>query len=188
MRLFVAIDIDSRMRSEIAAVQQRLKQDLNLSGRQVKWVDPEQIHLTLKFMGQVDDREITRVCDTVTRTTAAFEPFEFQVRGLGVFGRPARVVWAGIASCPPLLQLQSQLDRQLTELGGPVENRPFTGHLTVCRVKNAAAGHALAAAVSAYADEFFGTIAVDEVVLYQSHLDSSGPQYAAVTRASLKSR
>lgn len=185
MRLFVAIDIDPSVRVAIEKVQQRLKRELNLSGRQVKWAAPEHIHLTLKFLGQVDDRDVMRICDAVTRTTAEFESFDFQVKGVGVFGRPARVVWAGISLCSPLLRLQTELDRKLTELGAPIENRPFAGHLTLCRVKNASAGRVLADAVGEYAEEFFGTVGAGEVVVYQSTLSSDGPEYSVVSRAAL---
>ena len=186
MRLFVAIDIDSQVRAGIATIQRQLKRDLNLSGREVKWVDPEHIHLTLKFLGEVDDRDVTCICDAVTRVTAEFEPFDFQVKGLGVFGHPARVVWAGITLCSPLLRLQTELDRRLTELGGPMDNRSFAGHLTLCRVKNASAGRVLAESVNAYAEEFFGTVGADEVVVYHSQLSSGGPEYSVVSRAALK--
>ncbi len=187
MRLFVAIDIDPQVRAGIEKIQRRLKRDLDLSDRSVKWVDPEHIHLTLKFLGEVDDRDVTSICDAVTRTTATFEPFDFQVKGLGVFGRPARVVWAGISLPAPLLRLQTELDRRLTELGGPMDHRSFAGHLTLCRVKNASAGHVLAEAVNDYAEAFFGTVGAGEVVVYHSHLSSRGPEYSVVSRAAMTS-
>ena len=186
MRLFVAIDISSQVRDRIEQVQRRLRKACNLSDRAVKWVDPSLIHLTLKFMGEVDDRDVTSVCDVVTRTAAEFAPFEFEVKGLGVFGRPARVVWAGISRCEPLFQLQAKLDRELTQLGGPVDNRVFAGHLTLCRVKNASAGHVLSDAVGAFGDELLGTVAASEVVVYHSQLTSDGPVYTAASRATLK--
>ncbi len=186
MRLFVAIDISPQVRDRIKQVQRQLQKECNLPDRAVKWVRPEQIHLTLKFMGEVDDRDVTSVCDVVTRTAAEFGPFEFKVKGLGVFGRPARVVWAGISRCESLLALQAKLDRELTRLGGPIENRPFAGHLTLCRVKNTSAGRVLADAVAGYGDELFGTVAAPEVIVYHSQLTSDGPVYTAASRAALK--
>jgi 2'-5' RNA ligase len=186
MRLFVAIDISRQVRDRIERIQRQLQKDLNLSGKAVKWVRPELIHLTLKFMGDVDDRDVTSVCDVVTRTAAEFGPFEFEVAGLGVFGRPARVVWAGISQCEPLMGLQAKLDRQLTQLGGPMDNRAFAGHLTLCRVKNASAGRVLADAIGTYANESLGSVSADKVLVYQSVLSSEGPEYSVVSRARLK--
>jgi 2'-5' RNA ligase len=186
MRLFAAIDIDEGVRQGIAGVQKRLKEQLNLSGRQVKWVEPAQIHLTVKFLGEVRDDQITRVCDTLRRTSEHFSSFDFEVRGLGAFGHPARVVWAGISPCPALIALQRELEAQFEKLGWERENRPFEGHLTVCRVKNAKAGDQLAQAAQTYENEIFGQVSASEVVLYQSILGAGGPLYNVVSRASLK--
>ena len=186
MRLFVAVDISPPVRERIEQIQQQLRKETNLSDKAVTWVRPDLIHLTLKFMGEVDDRDVTGVCDAVTRTAGQFGPFEFEVAGLGVFGRPARVVWAGISRCEPLLQLQAQLDRELTRRGGPMDNRPFAGHLTLCRVKNTSAGRVLAAAVDRYAEESLGTVSAEDVRIYQSVLSRGGPEYSVVSRAKLK--
>ncbi|MHC4882547.1 MAG: RNA 2',3'-cyclic phosphodiesterase [Planctomycetota bacterium] len=165
MRLFVAVDINSQVRDRIEQVQQYLKRELNLKGRDVKWVRPEQkIHLTLKFLGEVRDAAITQVCDVVTRTAARCEGFEMQVRGLGVFGNPARVVWAGIEPCPALMTLQAELESEFEKIGWDKEGRAFAGHLTLCRVKNAAAGRKIAQAVEAVKDEIFGSVWVDQAV------------------------
>lgn len=186
MRLFVAIDIEPHVRVRIKQIQNRLAQTLDLSDKQVKWVHPEQIHLTLKFLGDVKDKLLTQVCDVVKRTASEFECFDFEVRGLGAFGRPARVVWAGMSACPPMMQLQTELESRFAELGWDPESRPFAGHLTLCRVKNVSAGRVLADAVEPYQDETLGQVSVTEIVLYQSQLTSAGPCYTAVCRAALR--
>ena len=186
MRLFAAIDIDSHVRKRIANVQDRLKRELNLRGHQVKWVRPDLIHLTVKFLGEVPDKDVTRVCDVVTRTAAEFSGFDLQVRGMGVFGRPARVVWVGCEPCPALTGLQNELEEQFDRIGWPKENRPFAGHLTLCRIKSVAAGKQLSQAVEAYKDEVFGTISVTELLLFESRLSSTGPEYTVVCTGTLK--
>lgn len=186
MRLFAAIDIDTETRQRIADVQQRLDEELRLSRAQVKWVDPQQIHLTLKFLGEVPDDTVTRVCDVLTRTAAGFEPFEFEVRGVGLFGRPARIVWAGIVPCPVLNRLQDQLESACDRIGWPRENRPFVGHLTICRVKNVSAARKLQEAVEPIADTYFGNVYAERLVLYQSRLSGKGPEYTVVSTAPLK--
>ena len=186
MRLFVAIDIEPHVRVRIKQIQNRLARELDLSDKQVKWVHPERIHLTLKFLGDVNDASLTGVCDVVKRTASEFESFDFEAKGLGVFGRPARIVWAGISDCPSLMRLQSKLQERFSELGWAEENKAFAGHLTLCRVKNASAGRKLADAVGQYKNEPLGLVAATEVVLYQSQLSSAGPLYTAVCRAALK--
>ena len=186
MRLFAAIDIDSQVRDRIEQIQQQLQRDLNLRGREVKWVRPEQIHLTLKFLGEVRDDRITQVCETVIQTAAQFDNFDMQVRGMGVFGHPARVVWAGIEPCPPLKSLQTAMESAFETIGWKKEQRAFAGHLTVCRVKTAAAGKKLAVAIDRYSDEIFGTVWIDKAVLYESRLSSAGPEYSVVCTAPLK--
>jgi 2'-5' RNA ligase len=186
MRLFAAIDIDSQIRDRMEQIQLQLQRDLHLRGREVKWVRPEQIHLTLKFLGEVRDEMVTQVCETVTQTASQFDNFDMQVRGIGVFGRPARVVWAGIEPCPPLIKLQAALDDAFEKIGWDKEQRAFAGHLTVCRVKTAAAGKRLAATIDQRHDEMLGTVWVDKVVLYESRLSSSGPEYSVVSTAPLK--
>lgn len=186
MRLFAAIDIEPQAQSRIESIQQQLKHVLNLSGKEVRWVRPEQIHLTLKFLGEVPDRVVTQVCDVMMRTAAECDGFDFRIQGLGVFGRPARVVWAGCELPPELIKLQTQLENGFEQIGWDKENRPFSGHLTICRVKSAAAGCKLAETVQAYPDEFIGTVSVDQWVLYESRLSRTGPEYNAVCTATLK--
>ena len=186
MRLFAAIDIEPQVQDRIERVQQRLKRDLKLYGKEVRWVRPEQLHLTLKFLGEVRDSLIPQVCDVITQTASEYQGFDLRIQGLGVFGRPARVVWAGCQVPPELIRIQTRLENEFEKIGWDKENRPFAGHLTICRVKNAATGRSLAKAVEAYADEFIGSVSVDQLVLYESRLSQTGPEYNAVCTAPLK--
>ena len=186
MRLFAAIDIEPQVQHRINRTQRRLKRDLNLSGQEVRWVRPEQLHLTLKFLGDVRDSAITQVCDVMTRTARECEGFDLRIQNLGVFGRPARVIWAGCEVPPELIKIQTQLENEFEKIGWDKERRPFAGHLTLCRVKSAAAGRSLAKAVEAYADELFGSVSIDQLVLYESQLGRTGPEYNAVCTAPLK--
>lgn len=186
MRLFAAIDIEPEVMQRIEQIQKRIQRQLNLARRDVKWVRPDQIHLTLKFLGEVRDDAVTQVCDIITRAAAETEGFELQVQGVGVFGRPVRIVWAGIEPCPALMKLQAKLENEYEAIGWKKESRAFTGHLTICRVKNASAGRKIAGIIEAYQDEAFGPVSVDKLVLYESHLSPAGPEYSAVCTAPLK--
>ena len=186
MRLFAAIDIAPQIQDRIERIQQQLNRDLKLSGNEVRWVQPGQVHLTLKFLGEMRDNLITQVCDVVTRTASEYESFDLRIHGLGVFGRPARVVWVGCQVPPELMKIQTRLENEFEKIGWDKEHRPFAGHLTICRVKSPAAGRSLAKAVESYADEVIGSVSVDRLVLYESQLSRTGPEYNAVCTASLR--
>ena len=83
----------------------------------IKWVDPELIHLTLKFIGDVPDRDINELCAIVSDVAAGYNGFSVDVNGLGYFGSPPRVAWLGVQSPPELIELQKQLDERLSMTG-----------------------------------------------------------------------
>ena len=186
MRLFIAIDMDSAVLERVAALQKKLREATRLSGGQVTWVRPEQMHLTLKFLGPVEDNDVSRVCATAQETANRYEAFELACQGVGVFGHPARVVWAGVDGGTSLKGMQRELDERFTQAGWAAENRAFAAHLTLCRVKSASAGFALAAAIEPFADEVFGSVWADSVAVYESRLNSSGPEYSVVSRSPLR--
>ena len=91
MRLFIAIDIDDDIRAEIGKVQQKLMRRISAGGSAIKWVDPELMHLTLKFAGDVPDCDINELCAVVSEVVGKYDRFSFDIKGLGCFGSPARV-------------------------------------------------------------------------------------------------
>ncbi len=186
MRLFVALDMDAAVLERLGAVQKSLRQQTGLSGREVKWVRPEQMHLTLKFLGPVEDNDVTRVCAMVQQTANRHEAFELSCRGVGVFGRPARVVWAAAEGGQTLTAMQRELDARFTQAGWAAENRAFTAHLTLCRVKSAAAGRTLAEAIVPFEQDVFGSVWVDSIAVYESRLSAAGPTYHVVSRSPLR--
>jgi 2'-5' RNA ligase len=186
MRLFIAIDMDEAVLEHAAAMQKTLRKAVTLRSGEVKWVHPEQMHLTLKFLGPVEDDDVSRVCAAVQETANHYDAFELTCRSVGVFGHPARVVWAGIDGGPILKQMQHELDDRFTRAGWAAENRAFTAHLTLCRIKSASAGFALAAAIEPYSETLFGNVWVDSIVVYESRLSAAGPAYYVVSRSPLR--
>lgn len=186
MRLFIALDMDAAVLERMEALQEMLRQAAGLGSREAKWVRPEQMHLTLKFLGPVEDSDVTQVCAMVQETASRYEAFELTCKGVGVFGRPARVVWAGCEGGRTLAEMQRELDRRFTQAGWAAENRAFTAHLTLCRIKSAAAGFALTEASVPFEKEVFGSVWVDSVAVYESCLTSAGPDYRVVSRAPLR--
>ncbi len=182
MRCFIAIDIDEETRAGLHDVQQEIAAQANIRKSDVKWVHPESMHLTLKFLGEIKDREVVDVCNIVRAVTSRHKTFNFSIREVGHFGgRSARVLWVGAGlECPELAQLQQDLEKKLDTAGWPKENRKFSGHLTLGRVRNTKAGFELAQLTEQYKDFDLGTIRCHEVTVYQSQLKPEGPIYTAL--------
>ncbi|MBM4024432.1 MAG: RNA 2',3'-cyclic phosphodiesterase [Planctomycetes bacterium] len=179
MRCFIAIDIPEEIRAELADLQKELAQQVDIHKGDVKWVEPESMHLTLKFLGEVPDPQIVEICNIAKDVASRHEAFDFAVREAGSFGgRSARVLWMGAGlDCPALLELQQELEEELAEAGWPKEGRQFSGHLTLCRIRNSKAGEKLGRMVEQYKDYDLGTVRAASIVVYESRLTPQGPMY-----------
>jgi len=182
MRLFIAIDIDEEIRKALGNLQRQLQRKADFGRGDVKWVKPELIHLTLKFLGDVDDKKAPLVCDTVKDVAGRHESFELNIESVGYFGgRSAKVLWVGTsADRNKLFDLHKDLDERLALAGFPAEGREFSGHLTLCRIKSSAAGFKLAAASEDFKDLRLGVMSADSVSVYQSQLTPAGPVYTVL--------
>jgi 2'-5' RNA ligase len=145
-------------------------------------VRPDNIHLTLKFLGEIKDEKSVDVCNIVKEVTGRHKSFELDIEQVGHFGgRSARVLWVGMGDGrEDLLKLQKDLDEQLASAGWPKEGREFSGHLTLCRIRNPKAGFKLAEISEGYKDLNLGTLSADSVSVYQSQLTPKGPIYTVL--------
>lgn len=182
MRVFIAIDLDEQVRKALGELQRNLCAKTDLNEKDVKWVDPEIMHLTLKFLGEIKDAELAEVCRTAGQVADRHQGFELQIQSVGTFGgKSPRVLWVGTGQgSEPLAKLQKDLETALGKLGFGQEKRQFTGHLTLCRIKNPKAGAELAKAAKEYCDAKLGISFVDAVTVYQSQLTGQGPIYTAM--------
>jgi len=182
MRCFIAIDIGERIRGALSDLQQQLQSKADIKKSDVKWVRPESIHLTLKFLGEVKDEKIVDVCNIVKDVVSRHKSFELDIESVGYFGgKSARVLWVGTGrGRENLRRLQKDLEQQLALAGWPEETREFAGHLTLCRVRNSKAGVKLAAMSEDYKDFKLGIIPADSVSVYQSQLRPTGPIYTVL--------
>ena len=182
MRVFIAIDIDEQIRKALGNLQDELRSKVDIKKSDVKWVNPDNMHLTLKFLGEIKDQEAVDICSITKEVASRHESFELDVETVGHFGgRSARVLWVGTGqNRDNLLQLQGDLGEQLASAGWPKETRKFSGHLTLCRVRNSKAGVKLAQVTEEYKDFKLGTIWADSVSVYQSQLTPKGPVYTVL--------
>ena len=185
MRLFVALDLDDDSRRAIAALQHRVAETLG-ADRSIKTVDPAKMHLTLAFLGEIADRDVPAIVDTlsidivVARFAAVFQ-------GLGVFpprGAP-RILWLGVGDgSAEIVEVQQVVASRLGGLGIALEPRPFHPHLTLARWRTSRPADR-PRVLSAESRGAVASVNVDHVTLYQSRLSSAGPAYTALTRANL---
>lgn len=171
------------MKSAIADLRKRFR-DVD---RAVRWTRPEQMHLTLKFLGDVSDAQLPAVCEAVRAAAARQSPLELTAAGVGCFpgGGPVRVLWVGVGDTSRgLMSCQAAAESAVEPLGFPREARAFSAHLTLGRVKDASASARIRQVLPKVS---FGPVvqAVDEIVLYESQLSSAGSRYVAVCRAPL---
>jgi 2'-5' RNA ligase len=186
MRLFVAVDLSEEARRQIAVQQQRIAAALGGTTGSLKWVRAEQAHLTLVFLGSVNDTLVPSVVEALGRDVER-PPFEMILDGVGVFpprGAP-RVLWVGVAAgASELNDLQRLMAERVTALGIGLEDRPFRPHLTLGRwriSRSADRDRALAAAPSGA----IARVPVEGATLYESRLSSSGASHLARARANL---
>lgn len=183
MRLFVALELDDSVRRALGAALETLARRV----QGVKWVRPETIHITLKFLGEMKDSDLPRIAEAVAECAKAAAPSRLDFRGLGAFpnaDRP-RVVWAG-ASEPvnpgALARLSGNLDAALAPFGAKRENRAFKAHATLGRVRRPKSMPELARSLRQMAEEPFGQMEAAEIVLMQSDLTPKGPVYKPLSR------
>ncbi len=188
MRCFIAIDIDEQIRRGLTILQNKLQSDADVKKGDVKWVDPDAMHLTLKFLGEIKDDQLADVCNITKDVAGRHKNFELEVESVGCFGgKSARVLWVGTGQgCENLLQLQKDLEQQMASGGWPPESREFTGHLTLCRIRNSNAGLKLAQLAEKYKDYKLGTMPADSLSVYQSDLTPKGPIYTLLCNCKLQ--
>jgi RNA 2',3'-cyclic 3'-phosphodiesterase len=187
VRAFVAIELPEH----IAAVLGRFQEELKALGLSLRWTRPENIHLTLKFLGEMPESDLSGICDAVDETARVHGPITLAAKGIGVFPniRRPNVLWTGIAGQTEILTvLQRDLDVRLHELlGTGLEKRRFTGHLTLGRVKGRPDPKRLIRAMETFGSLETESFTADGVCLFSSRLMASGPVYTRIMKASLAS-
>jgi 2'-5' RNA ligase len=182
MRCFIAIDIDEKIRNALSDLQQQLQSGIDVKKSDLKWVNPQNMHLTLKFLGEIEDAKVVEICNIVKAAADRHKSFELDIESVGHFGgKSARVLWVGTGKGGEnLLELQKDIEKSLALAGWPEETREFSGHLTLCRIRKPAAGVNLARVSEDYKDFKLGTIQADSVSVYQSQLKPTGPVYTVL--------
>ncbi len=192
IRTFIAIELDEATQRALASVQAQLKRERGASA--VRWVAPANIHITLKFLGDVVAAQLPAVQAAVTQACAQVTPFTLTLGGLGAFpsAQRANVIWVGAQGQIELAaQLAQRMDEACAALGFAREERPFTAHLTLGRVGREASprDRQLISAMLAQAKVGeVGVVRVERLSVMQSRLQAGGSAYTRLSAVELTSQ
>ena len=184
IRAFIAIELPD----EITAFIHKIQEGLRSYGFKARWVRPENIHLTLKFLGDINNEDIKKAGDAIISAAGENASMSLGAKGIGFFPgvKRSRVIWTGIAGqTKELTDLQKTLDGKLDTVGFPKEKRPFKGHLTIARIKRKIDARRLVDAMKEFGRFESKTFIADEVVLFKSELKPSGAVYSKLMSAAL---
>lgn len=187
-RLFIAIELDKAAVKGLERFCDRLQTEYNLDDRAIKWVKAGSMHLTLKFLGDVDDRDIPSVCNALNQVTSQFDPFDFEIANCGCFPPKgaARILWAGInEGQEDLKALAEAIDMAYNELGFTLENKPYRAHLTLARIKQAKVGFEVREAVETIKPFSLTHQSAGQIAVIESTRTRNGPEYTLMHHAQL---
>ena len=180
MRTFIAVKVVPE------AKLQALRQGLSHMGKAVKAVTDAQMHVTLRFLGEIDPNSVPDLTRAIETATDGVEPFTMELQGIGAFPNAARpsVIWAGLTGADPLETIVASLSAELEELGIEPERRPWSAHLTLARVKFRPPRE-LAELFEKHRDTVLGRVPVRSIELIKSELTPQGPVYTDLASVTL---
>jgi RNA 2',3'-cyclic 3'-phosphodiesterase len=184
IRTFIAVPVTPQIRQAAA----KLSELLRGAAGDVKWVESENLHWTLQFLGDVDTLEIPAVCSAVSTAVAEVDSFDLEARGAGAFPAPdrPRTLWIGAgAGAQAMVALHGAIQRKLNRLGYRAEQRRFVPHITLGRAGRKSPPRPLVRELAGLAEFDAGSMLVNEVTVFASKLTSEGPQYEVLARAPL---
>jgi len=189
IRSFIAVELPDELKSELTRLEARLKSGGRLG---VKWVDPDGIHLTLKFLGSIAADRVEEITKVVEEAAQGMSSFRLRVKELGVFPNPkrAQVAWVGLSGeVDKLIRLQKRIESGLAPLGFAPETRSFKPHLTLARLRNHTSPDERQRFGQLIAQTTFESacaIEVDAVFLMKSQLTREGAIYTRISSVRLE--
>lgn len=177
-RIFIAVKIEPG--KTLSGMISSLKSGLR--NENIKWTNPENIHITLSFLGDTEEEMINAVSAMLKEKFEGFGKFELVIKGSGVFKSLAdpRVIWTGIEPSPGLISLNEAILNGLKNTGIKIENRPFNPHLTLGRIKTVKDKNVLKSLLEKYRNSEIQKTIIDEVILFESILLNTGPIYKPI--------
>jgi len=187
MRAFIAVELPEDIRGSLARIQEKLK----TAQADVKWVEPQNIHLTIKFLGERDDKKIEKIMQILEETASDKKAFQACICSIGVFPKVdfPRVIWLGIDKGDSEIKtIAKELEEKIAKIGIPKEERPFSSHITIGRTKSALNRENLVQCLKKTANDFEMErleFNITRLTLFKSTLGPKGPTYEALKVANL---
>ncbi len=183
-RGFISIDIQPTQL--IYEFEQKIRQ----SNADVKLVDPEILHITLKFLGDVAIEDQETIYHSIKEAIVAFQPFKISLHGTGVFPNQnyIKVIWIGIDGSEPIKKLAEVINKKLETLGFPLEKKEFLPHLTIGRMRTTKNKQQLLSIIDQYATTLFGVQEISTITFKKSDLTPYGPRYTTLHSLQLTRR
>lgn len=188
MRTFIAIELPPEIKDFLSQIQERLKK----SGADVKWVAPENIHLTLKFLGETNEKKIDRISEIMQEVARDKSAFSIRLSSLGAFPKinSPRVIWVGVdQGGSESKEIAAELEEKIAKVGIPKEDRPFSSHITIGRTRSNLNLEKLVQELNNVGKDFREEIPefrVGNLTFFKSTLTPKGPIYNPLNVASLK--
>ncbi len=190
LRAFIAACLPQDVREELRQLQRQLEERVRLRPNPIRWTPPDQIHLTLRFLGNIQANEVESLAAALRQATTGIGPIPLSVRTLGAFPswRRPSVIWVGLhGELEPLLDLQARVERHSAPHGTHSETRAFHPHLTLGRVRPQAPGAGRIGEALSEAAVHFGAWQWEEIALIRSQLTPRGSVYTALANFKLLS-
>jgi len=181
MRLFFAVLLEDHTKRRVGLMQESMKR--TLAGQRIAWVKEENLHLTLRFLGEQNEQGLQQAIEAGSAVARQYAPFHLVLRGAGVFPdvRRTRVLWVGVEEpVEPLYHLAQALEQELRQRGFPLEDKPFRSHITLARVKEPPPAPVIEKLLASLPTEPLGVVEVRSFALLQSVLHPNGSQYTLV--------
>lgn len=184
MRSFIAIELPDEVKFTLDGIQQSLKK----SGADIRWVKTDNIHLTLKFLGDIEEKSVTAIIHALKGACKNHKIFRVEILGIGTFPakRSPRVLWAGINGTGELVKLQAEIDDAMASQGFDPEKRAFSPHLTIGRFRSSRGRDSLLEKTEMIKHESFGLFDVRSIYLIKSDLKPSGAVYSRLAEFPLE--
>ncbi|PIP20527.1 MAG: RNA 2',3'-cyclic phosphodiesterase [Candidatus Omnitrophica bacterium CG23_combo_of_CG06-09_8_20_14_all_40_11] len=187
MRTFIAIELPKEIKDSLSRLQEQLK----ATHADVKWVAPENIHLTLKFLGEIDDKKLEKIVKIIFDTAREKSKFQLRISSLGAFPKIdfPRIIWVGVdIGDKETRGIAEELEQNLAKIGIPKEDRPFSSHITIGRIRSSLNRERLVQDLKNKAElggqnlDFYAT----SITLFKSTLTPKGPIYEILKETNLK--
>jgi len=185
MRTFIAIELEDKLKEQLCLFIQEL---MSVS-QNIKWVKKQGMHLTLKFLGDIDQAKTRGIQSSLDKTAKETEAFSLQIKGTGAFPpgkRNPRVLWVGVTESTPLHKLQAEIESGCERLGFPRERRAFHPHLTLGRLKESSDLGGVLSLLEKNREVPFGEMTVRKITFFQSLLKPTGAEYRVLSEFDLR--